>query len=279
MVCFPFFCIQMSETSNVNLLENDEFRFFMPVTAVSKAVGDKKDGQRTVQGVASTPDKDLQGEVVLQNGIDYGYFLKHGYINDDHKSGPEHKVGEPVACRMTPGGLWVKGFLYEGKQRSDYWWEHLNALEQSNSKRKVGFSIQGKIVRRNGKTIEKCWLQDVAITASPVNTSTWAEIVKSLSAEKWCIHPWKPVSKACSTCKGCSKSCGEESEEKALTAAGQGATLIPESLEGSAKVQTYKSIDRISFSEAINLLQKEKGYSQITAKAIADSIFTHHGAH
>jgi hypothetical protein len=263
---------------NNDLLGDDEFRFFMPVTAVSKAVGDKKDGQRVVQGVASTSDKDLQGETVLQHGIDYAYFLKHGYINDDHKSGPEHKVGEPTACRMTPGGLWVKGFLYKGKQRSDFWWEHLNALEQSDSKRKVGFSIQGKIVRRNGKTIEKCWLQDVAITASPVNTSTWAEIVKSLSAEKWCIHPWKPVTKACSTCKGCMQP-SDEDEEKALAATGQGAVLIPESLEGSAKVQTFKSVDRINFSEAVDILQSEKGYSRVTAKAIADSIFTYHGAH
>ena len=64
-----------------------------------------------------------------------------------------------------------------------------------------------------------------------------------------------------------------------LQAGGQGAILVPESLEGAAKVQTYKSIDRISFPEAVEFLQKDRGYSRVTAKALADSIFSHHGAH
>lgn len=267
--------------ANPNLLSGDEFNFFVPVSsAIEKAIDGtaKKDGKRWLQGIASTSAKDLQGEVVNQQGIDYGYFLKHGYINDDHKAGPEHKVGEPTEARMTSGGLWIKGFLYKGKERSDYWWEHVNALAQSDSRRKVGFSIQGKIQRRNGSTIEKCWLQDVAITASPVNTNTWAEIVKSLSAEAWCVHPWDPTCVG-GCCDCTSKSLESEDEEKALSTGGMGRVLSPESLEGGLKVQTYKSLDRISFAEAVEILQVENGYSRVAAKAIADSIFTANGAH
>lgn len=248
-----------------------DFHFFMPVESVTKSTS--KDGRRMIQGIASTDARDLQGEIVLPNGIDYAYFLKHGYINDDHKDGPEHKVGEPTDCQVTSKGLWLKGFLYKGKERSDHWWEHINTLENSGSKRRVGFSIQGKVLRRDGQTIVKCWLQDVAITASPVNTNTWAEVVKSLAAQSWCLHPWDPVCKGgCCSCNG-----DEEEEGKALSAGGQGQVLMPESLEGNAKVQTFKSSAHISFDEAVTFLVKSRGYSHRTARLMADAIFATHG--
>ena len=168
-------------------IDDDTFTFFVPITAVdvSKGGKDKKDGKRWVQGIASTDTRDLQGEIVSQNGIDFTYFLKHGYFNDDHKPGPENKIGQPVECRVTKNGLWVKGFLFENHSRADHYWELLHALEASGSNRRVGFSIQGKVKRRKGSTIAECWIQDIALTPSPVNTTTWAEIAKSLSAQTW----------------------------------------------------------------------------------------------
>lgn len=261
--------------------EGESFHFFMPVERIEKS---EKDGKRFIQGVASTDDRDLQGEVVRQNGIDYSYFLKHGYINDDHKDGPEHKVGEPVEARMTPAGLWMKGFLYKGKERAEYWWEHINTLAQNASSRKVGFSIQGKVQRREGNTIAKCWLQDVAITASPINTNTWAEVAKSLSAQKWCLHPWQDVcAGGCCTCGPAIKSLSiaptvqeatddKEAEEKALSAGGMGRILMPQSLEGRAKVQTHKS-SRISYRDAVEHIRKSRKCSAPVALALADAIF------
>lgn len=261
----------------------------MPVEVVKKSSSSKKDTKRWIQGIASTDHKDLQGEKVLQNGIELDYFLKHGFINDDHKPGPEHKVGEPTEARLTKAGLWIKSFLYKGHDRADEWWKLMNSLENSDARRKVGFSIQGKVMRREGSSIMKCWLQDVAITASPVNTHTWAEIVKALHTEKWCSHPWRTVEKACKGCKGCpgKGACGsqnlgppgeilskEEEEAKALSAGGMGGTLVPQSLEGKAKVQTFKSFNR---GEAITYLRLCKGYSQHTAEVVADSIFARSG--
>jgi hypothetical protein len=256
----------------------DTFHFFVPCESISKA---DKDGKRWIQGIASTSHRDLQGEVVDQKGIDFSYFLTDGYINDDHKDGPEHKVGEATECKMTPKGLFIKGFLYKGKERAEYWWEHINTLAANESKRKVGFSIQGKILRRQGRTILKCWLQDVAITASPVNTNTWAEICKSLSAQQWCLHPADTACKGgCCVCPPGAKSLTDEvDEEKALSAGGMGATLVPQSLEGNATLQTHKSIDRISYDEAIREIQKSRNYSFPTAKALADAIFSTHGIH
>ena len=243
---------------------HDTFTFFLPAEVI-KSEKDA-DGKRWIQGIASTHHLDLQGETVAQRGIDYDYFLKHGYINDDHKDGPEHKVGEPTEAKITKDGFWIKGFLYKGKERADFWWEHLNSLQRSGSKRKVGFSIQGKVMRRNGKKIAKCWLQDVAITASPVNTKTWAEIVKSLNSDSW-------------------EQVGEEldKEEKALSAGGMGGTLTPESLEGDNKITTYKSINAIpdnanlSYDGWVRVVQLDKGWSRTTAEAVVDAIFIKKG--
>lgn len=263
--------------------EKDTFTFFVPISSLQKSE-DTKDGKRWIQGIASTDDLDLQGEKVIQNGIDTGYFLEHGYFNDDHKPGPENKVGEPTECKVTKAGLWVKGFLYKGKERADYWWEHLNSLVQSDATRRAGFSIQGKVERRAGNSIVKCWLQDVAITASPVNTKTWAEIVKSLSDERWCVHPWKSLEKACRGCAGADlckdEECRDEIERKALSAGGMGRVMIPQSLEGTNKVTTFKSVNelnKLTFDEAVTYLQISKGYSRASALAVADAIFTSQG--
>lgn len=185
-------------------LIGNNFSFWVPAEAVRKGGADSSDDKRWIQGIASTDNLDLQGEIVDQDGIDFSYFLKYGYFNNDHKPGFENKVGQPTECKVTPKGLWVKGFLLKKHQVAESIWELLTSLKESNSSRKVGFSIQGKVLRRNGNKIAKCWIQDIAITASPVNPTTWAEVAKSLSAQSWAIEDTNrtaPVSLASSTVK------------------------------------------------------------------------------
>ena len=62
-----------------------------------------------------------------------------------------------------------------------------------------------------------------------------------------------------------------------------GRALSPESLEGDAKVTTYKSLADIpsgvelSFDEYVTVIQLEHGYSKAVAKAVTDAIFIEHG--
>lgn len=240
-------------------INEDTFSCWVPAQMVVVKGGDQKgadkSGKRWIQGIASTDGRDLQGEIIEQGGIDFSYFLKHGYFNDDHKS---TKVGEPTEAKLTKNGLWVKGFLYKSpngeKTKADEYWELMNQLETSGSSRKVGFSIQGKVLRRSGKTIEKCWIQEVAITTQPVNTATWAEIAKSLSQEKWDLV----------------KDADKKDAEKALTATGS--PLVPESLEGKQKdVVTAKSL---SFDEACVLVKSQTGIQDDAAvKSIVSVAF------
>lgn len=151
----------------------------MPLT---KAKTSKDGKSRVIEGIASTPHLDLQSEKVMQTGIDFSYFLNHGYFNWDHKPGAENKIGEPWEVKITPKGLYVKGMLYKGKKVADAVWEHVKTLATNpDSKRTVGFSLQGKTLARQGKDIIKCWVQDIAITTAPINHHTYLDIVKSLS--------------------------------------------------------------------------------------------------
>ena len=162
-----------------NVVEKS-FSFWMPL---SKAKDTKEGKVRMVEGIASTPHTDLQNEEVSQSGIDFSYFLQHGYFNWDHKPGADNKIGEPWEVKVTPKGLYVKGMLYKGKKVADAVWEHIKTLTLNpKSNRKVGFSLQGKTLLRKGQKIAKCWIQDIAITTAPINHHTYLDVVKSLSA-------------------------------------------------------------------------------------------------
>lgn len=224
-------------------VEHDKFSFFMPLD-VAKAAADgaempDPDGgsKRVIQGIASTESQDLQGEVVLKKGIDTSYFIKHGFINDDHR--PVY-VGEPLEANITPAGLWIKAMLYGecshkseiancSSCRADYWWALTNSLDRAKSsggRRRVGFSIEGQIQRRDGNVIEKCWLKNIAITASPINTDTFAEVAKSLSAQPWCEIPGNENDPSCGCgCGTCSTS--REITEKSV----KDAMTYPQTLE------------------------------------------------
>jgi hypothetical protein len=259
----PFLCFRtMNSTLPKGFVDSDTFSCWVPAQAVVVKGGDKggdKSGKRWIQGVASTGVKDLQGEIVEQDGIDFNYFLKHGYFNNDHKPGFENKVGQPTECRLSKQGLWVKGFLFNDNKVADSIWELINSLDASGSTRRVGFSIQGKVQRRTSSNIQKCWIQDVAITPAPVNHTTWCEIAKSLSAQAWDLT--KP---------GDNNEDNDKTKEKALTA--QGSPLVPESLHSKeAEDRTSKSL---TFDEAVESIIKSKGVPKDAAESIAKIAFS-----
>lgn len=233
--------------------EEVDFDFWIPAQIISKGgeSGEDKSGKRWIQGVASTSKTDLQQEIVAQNGIDFSYFLNHGYFNNDHKPGFENKVGQPTEAKITKSGLWVKGYLFKKHKVADEIWDLLTSLESSESDRKVGFSIQGKVLQRSGNKIEKCWIQDIAITPSPVNHHTWCEIAKSLSAKAWSFD-----------------------DEKALAASGP---LSVESLDEDVKEdRTSKSY--LSFKETVALIKSADGsISEAAAHSIATVVFDMYG--
>jgi hypothetical protein len=233
------------------------FNFWMPIQKAGEVRGTDGQVYRRIKGIASTEDEDLQGESVDQRGIDTDYFLKHGYFNNDHKPGFENKVGFPTTARVTPKGLYVEGALFNDHKVADEIWNLMNAINATpGAPRKVGFSVQGKVKRRNGNRIAECWIQDIAITPAPINTATWAEIAKSLSKDEW--------------------------EEKALTTgyaiSGQndGAALRQQSLDHDGKILTFDN-KKMSKSTAVLYIQLVKGYSRNVAEKVASVVFNRIG--
>lgn len=273
--------------------------------------------KRWVQGVASTSDNDLQNETVDQNGIDFTYFLKYGYFNNDHKPGFENKVGQPTDCKITKAGLWTKGFLFQKHKVAEAIWELALALEASKADRKLGFSIQGKVTRREGRRIAKCWIQDIAITAAPINTNTWLDVLKSFNAiptDMWAtpedqnfdISPRliSPISKAggCGMCAmsrkalsideskmdikkdACSCSCksAEEDEEKKALGCATAGMLVPQSLESDIKDQNWGNVQTVTnksltFDECVDILCSYRMLSRPNAKVVAEAVFHMNG--
>jgi len=253
-------------------IDEETFSCFVPAQRVLVKGGKKgadKKGRRWIQGIASTNARDLQGEIVNQNGIDFQYFLNHGFFNDDHKDGPEHKIGQPTEVKLTKNGLWVKGFLLD-KPNADKYWDLMQELEAAGSDRKVGFSIQGKVLKKRGNVIEKCWIQDIAITTQPVNTATWAEIVKSLSTQKWDLVKDDKEEKDSKDDKEEKDSKDDkDGTEKALTS---DSPMRVESLEG--KVKDTVTVKSLSFDESCSYVKDKLGLEDDEAiKSIVNIAF------
>lgn len=144
-----------------------------------------EDGEWRVFGLASTPKRDLQGEVIDLQGIDLTPIQKgKGVFNWDHKEGPENTIGSIDTYKKADDGLYLGGYLYKNHDRAKSIYQIMSSLKKSD-KGKIGMSVEGIIKKRSGadgKTISKAIITKCALTMNPVNTDTYADLVKSLSA-------------------------------------------------------------------------------------------------
>ena len=192
------------------------------------------DRSRRIGGIVSTSHLDRQQETLIQEGLDFAPFLEHGWFNDNHDSSTDSVVGYPeiAEIRTLPDGhkaWYVEGYLLKGDERADKIWSKANALQKTN--RKLGFSVEGKILERdalNPKIVRKAQVREVAITKCPVNEETSLMVLaKSLSAGHASPLPVGPVSE------------------------GAGRVLAPQSLEARKKKR-----NKMVKSEAVALLMK-----------------------
>lgn len=157
----------------------DTFKFTLDADINKSESGEER---RLIRGYASTEDSDRQGECLVQKGLDIGDFVNHGYFNYDHDN--SIILGYPLpTCRVDDHGLWVEGELLKGIPQADRIWELAKALKKSKAPRRIGFSVEGKVLQREGSRVTKAKIYNVAITTNPVNTNcTWDAVVKSFNA-------------------------------------------------------------------------------------------------
>lgn len=161
---------------------SDLFKFVVPAT-LEKA----KDGEWRVRGLASTGRVDQQGELIMQKGVDLSPIdKKRGILNWDHAKGPENTIGVLDGYNRTDKGLFIEGRLFKNHSKAKAVREIMESLGEGDQGR-MGLSVEGRIIERdpsNPSIIRRCQISAVALTMNPVNTDTFADIVKSMNASE-----------------------------------------------------------------------------------------------
>jgi hypothetical protein len=172
-----------------------DFKIWLPEVDVIEKGEEEKEAfnSRQIFGVMSTSRKDRQGENVLAKGLEISQFLKNGHFNDNHSQETSAIIGYPEEAfyksdiilddgTLTDGYV-CRGYILKGTKRADGIWELAKALQ--DTPKKLGFSIEGKVERRQNKIIEKAIIRNVAITNCPVNAdATWEVMEKSFYNEE-----------------------------------------------------------------------------------------------
>lgn len=165
-----------------NSVQKNNFKFFVPLEITK---GKDKEGKETMRigGIASTLDRDTDGEVLDPAGFQLDYFLKNGFINWHHqsKTNPTAIIGEPTKAEIKKEGLYIEGELYKDSKVAQSVYDLAKTLEKSKSGRRLGFSIEGKVVKRDEldeRFVKEAIITGVAVTPSPKNASTILDILK-----------------------------------------------------------------------------------------------------
>jgi len=231
-------------------ISENEFRVWNPnvsFIAKSEGEGEEEYNSRKIKGIMTTPTYDRQGESLFSKGLDFNPFLENGHFNDNHSQATGAIVGYPEAVNYSKDIIvkgkkregWIcDGYVLKGTKRSDEIWELAKAL-QNTPNRRLGFSVEGKVVEREGNVIKKAFIKNVAITNCPVNTeATWDVLTKSFIDEDIAMK---------------SLSAGHATSPAAQSG---GAALIGESLEKDDEESRKKKQNTLKY---ISFIQKSLG--------------------
>lgn len=158
----------------------NNFRFWMPAE-LKKAVDPKTNSEKIyLAGFASSRRKDIDGESLNQN-FDISYLTERGIINWNHSKDPDCVIGEPDEVKFVNGNLWVKSMLYEDQKMAQKVANLAKVFSKNSSKRKLGYSIEGKVIERDEndpEIVNKALITNIAVTVNPKNCDSLIDLVK-----------------------------------------------------------------------------------------------------
>lgn len=160
--------------------------FSLPISTVGLAKSASGgDEPWMIEGLASTPSKDQQGEIVLVKGLDLTYLDQgKGTFNWNHfgDKDPSSVIGLITEHNRTPDGeLYVKGRLLKALPKAQAAYNLMKALSAEGESRRMGMSIEGKVLHKANQVIYKAWVKAVALTMDPVNQDTYVSFAKSFA--------------------------------------------------------------------------------------------------
>lgn len=163
-------------------MAEQKFKFWCPVE-ISK--GKDKDGREVMRlgGIASTMDKDADGEFLDPSGFDISDFKKSGVVNWHHqaKNSPATIIGEPYKAEIRKDGFYVETDLYPNSDLAKEVYQLAEVLQKDSKTRRLGYSIEGTVIERdvtNPKIVKQAKITGLAITHMPKNPQTFADIIK-----------------------------------------------------------------------------------------------------
>ena len=202
-----------------------------------------------IGGIASTMDRDADGEYLDPSGFDVEPLKNSGMVNWHHqaKNSPAAIIGEPSKVELRPEGLWIESDLYASSPMANEVYELAKTLEEDSKTRRLGYSIEGKVLKRGSNDkksplynkIVKAVITGVAVTHMPKNPHTFVNIIKGeIDADGIKVDLEEEEDNA--------EERGGKTEKKAVSTE-SGAALMPESVDGQPK----KTFSKSSVMEAI----------------------------
>lgn len=163
-----------------------------------------------IEGIASSEIADEDEDEINQDGLDWSYFIGkgarkgHGLILLEHPVGVINSIGHPVAVQRTKIVSEVTGKEVEAtKVVGDLWLEDklgahtfkkARVMKRAGNQRKLGFSIEGGVSKREGRKIMKAKVKWLAVTAAPRNHDSWWEpLMMSVMAKASVGYPTQGV--------------------------------------------------------------------------------------
>lgn len=182
-------------------LESDEDNFLVGLPLWKSK--DASEQHWRFEGISSVEVDDLDGEEIVQKGVDCAPLMEWGQINWDHQDrlGPQFIIGRPLEVgivsardyaerlgRVINGpAIFTKGELYQDNPIAKGVRDYMEAFEQGlRPGRPLGQSVQGRTIKRDPqrpKRILKSQVNHLAITHQPVQRFTFAALAKSMSTE------------------------------------------------------------------------------------------------
>ena len=165
----------------IKAIEKNDMRFKLYVPSdLNKSYGLNPDGTLTIEGVASTTNKDLQGDIVLQSAIDsmkHQLTTSHKNLHGDH----EYKLFDGIIGAIKEvvdsqdNLLKIKAII-----RSKYASEVKEMLDIGIN---LGLSIGGRVTDYNpindGWEIKDIDLFEISLTGMPANYDTFGTVTAS----------------------------------------------------------------------------------------------------
>ena len=230
---------------------------------LAKAADKEDDGDApavaNITGIASDESEDQQGEILVQKGMDWSYFLSKGYFKLEHPSPrmPHHgqPVGEPT--KVTPckvGGVnahRVEGKIWLGDKAGRYVYDKARAMEKADSARRWGLSVEGMKLEKVGNKVVRSKVLHVAICLDPVNPKGRMELLKSVAA----------------IAVGYQAPAGTEG-----AGAGNLSPLVPQNIEGAVTTLTAPSRRSYRLASVAKRLQHYLGLTPEQALAFAKTL-------